>query len=178
MGPVTQEMKKRYTQVLMGMIDLAEAVYTPNTTGGALDILARGPLFKEQKNFRHGTGHGVGYLLSVHEGPNNIRPGNQEVFLPGMITSDEPGFYQDGEYGIRLEILLLSKEYGESEYGRFMCFEPLTLAPFEREAICKEMLSAKQLVWLNSYHQQVYNRLSPLMNQEEKAWLSEWCQKI
>ena len=150
-------------------------------SGANLDILVREPLWERGLDFNHGTGHGVGYLLNVHEGPQNInwkirsggRRGNTTPLEEGMLTSDEPGLYLEGKYGIRTENLLLCKKAEKNSYGQFMEFETVTLVPYEREAILTDMLTRKELDWLNAYHKKVYETVGPMLNEEEKAWLKE-----
>lgn len=177
LGALTEEEKHFYTAVLRGHLNLGAAQFRYGCTGLSLDILARQPLWEAGLDYNHGTGHGVGYLLNVHEGPNAFRwrvsPGRREdtVFEDGMITSNEPGFYLEGKFGIRIENLVLCKESLVNEYGKFMHFVPLTLCPYEREAILPEELSDRECALLDAYHQTVYDTLSPMMNDEERAWL-------
>ena len=177
LGPLTEEMKYHYTLVLRSHLDLAAAVFPTGCRGSALDYIARKPFWDVGLDYNHGTGHGVGYLLSVHEGPQNInyhgsRNGGPEASIDaGMITSDEPGFYLEGKYGIRLENLTLCVERDENEYGRFLGFEPLTMCPFELDAINVEELSEVQRKQLNAYHETIYQNLAPYFDDEEKAWL-------
>lgn len=174
LGPISDAMRKHYTAVLRGHLNLANAQFLHGCTGANLDYLARAPLWNMQLDYQHGTGHGVGYLLSVHEGPNQIRwratPG-AAIFEAGMITSNEPGLYLEGEYGIRLENLLLCVPRGESRYGRFLGFEPLTLVPFDRDAIELAQLSPHERTLLNQYHASVFKQLLPYLNKEEAGWL-------
>ncbi len=171
LGPLTGEMKEHYTLVLKGHIALAMAQFDEKTTGAQLDVLARQPLTGRGLNFNHGTGHGVGHLLSVHEGPNSISPRASAVgILPGMITSDEPGVYLEGKYGIRLENEVLCVKDGIGEGFRF---EPLTWCPWERDAILTELLSPEEFEWVDNYHRQVYETLKPYLDNETAAWLAE-----
>ena len=168
LGPLTEDMKRNYTLVLKSHIALASARFLEGTTGARLDKIARKPLAHEGLDFNHGTGHGVGHLLSVHEGPNKISPlGGSSVMREGMITSDEPGLYFEGRYGIRLEneILCVRGEDGLLE------FEPLTWCPWEREAILPDMLTEEEKDWLNRYHRAVYEKLQPLLDEETAGWL-------
>lgn len=180
----TEEQKKYYTAVLRGNIGLCAAKFLYGCSGVALDYAARQPLWELGCNFEHGTGHGVGYLLNVHEGPNAFRykilagPGQNPVLEEGMITSDEPGIYLEGRFGIRLENLILCVKREKNEYGQFMGFEPLTLVPFEREAIDTEQLSRKERAWLNAYHARVLETLTPYLDREEQAWLADACAPI
>lgn len=175
LGPLTEEMKRHYTMVLRGHMNLGGAVFKEGCCGGSLDVLARKPLWDAMLDYNHGTGHGVGYLLSVHEGPQNIRFGsgscNTVKLEPGMITSNEPGLYLEGQYGIRLENLVLCEKRMENEYGTFLGFEDLTMCPFELEAIVPEEMTAQEKRCLNSYHRKVYETLSPWFNEEERQWL-------
>jgi Xaa-Pro aminopeptidase len=170
-GPLTQEMKEHYTLVLKGHIALAAAQLDDNTSGAELDAMARGALNARGLNYNHGTGHGVGHLLSVHEGPNTINPRAAGVyFKPGMITSDEPGLYLEGKYGIRLEneILCVKDEEGDN-----MHFETITWCPWERDAIVKNMMSTDEIRWVDEYHETVYRTLSPYLDDETRMWLAE-----
>ena len=179
LGPLTREQKEMYTLVLKGHIRLADAVFLKGAAGMSLDVLARTPLWERGLDYNHGTGHGVGYLLSVHEGPNSFRyrpaatRGNDCVLEEGMITSDEPGIYLEGRFGIRLENLLVCARKRENTFGVFLGFEPLTMVPFDREAILGEMLSEKERNWLNTYHRKVFETLSPYLEEEERWWLRE-----
>ena len=181
-GELTREQKEHFTLVLQGHIRLAMAKFQQGCSGANLDILVRGPLWAKGLDFNHGTGHGVGYLLDVHEGPQNInwkihtsggRRGNATPLEEGMLTSDEPGLYLEGKYGIRTENLLLCRKAEKNEYGQFMEFETVTLVPYEREAILPEMLTREELEWLNHYHKKVYETIGPLLNEEERNWLKE-----
>lgn len=168
LGPITEEMKKHYTLVLKSHIALASARFPETTTGAQLDKIARKPLYDAGLDFNHGTGHGVGHLLGVHEGPNKISPlGGSSIIREGMITSDEPGLYFEGRYGIRLEneILCVRGEDGMLE------FEPITWCPWERDAIMPEMLTEAEKSWLNRYHRAVYEKLQPLLDEETAGWL-------
>lgn len=177
LGPLTPEMRHHYTMVLRGNLALAGAVFKKGCGGLNLDLLARAPFWEEGLDYNHGTGHGVGYLLNVHEGPQNIRyrlvngAAQDAPMEPGMITSDEPGIYLEGKYGIRLENLELCVERQVTDYGTFLGFDTLTLCPFERDAIVPEELSIKERAQLNAYHRKVFETLSPYFNEEETAWL-------
>ena len=179
-GELTQEQKEHFTLVLKGNIRLATAKFMYGMGGAHLDCLARGPLWERGLDFNHGTGHGVGFLLNVHEGPQNInwnsaiRPGGYVPLEEGVLISDEPGLYLEGRYGIRCENLLLCRKGEKNAYGQFMEFEVVTLVPFEREAILPELLGAEELAWLNAYHRHVYETIAPLLDsQEEREWLKE-----
>lgn len=175
-GRITDEQKRNYTAVLKGNLNLADAYFKYGATGVNLDYLARVPLWKLGLDYNHGTGHGVGYLLNVHEGPNNIRLKAAEgiaaaKFEEGMITSDEPGVYLEGQYGVRLENLLLCRRAEKSENGQFMKFETLTQVPFDRDAVIAEDMSDKELELLNIYHRNVYSQLAEYMTEDERLWL-------
>ena len=177
MGPVTDEQKKFFTAVLRGMLNLGNAKFRYGCTGVNLDYLARGPLWELGQDFNHGTGHGVGYLLNVHEGPNSFRwkvvPGNNAVLEEGMITSDEPGYYVEDGYGIRHENMIVCKKAEKTQFGQFMCFEFLTMVPFDLDAVVSEQMTAHERELLNNYHAQVYEKISPYLDEDEKAWLKE-----
>ena len=173
------EEKKDYTLVLKGHITLASAVFPLGTRGTQLDILARLPLWKNKLNFLHGTGHGVGHFLSVHEGPQSIRMNENSTLLkPGMVISNEPGVYKEGSHGIRTENLLLVTSAGKGMFGEYLQFETLTLCPICTKGIIKEMLSDEEVEWLNNYHHNVYQTISPLLAKEEKQWLKQATQAI
>ena len=170
LGPITDVMKAHYTAVLRCNIDLATAKFSAGTTGAQLDEIARKPLKDMGLDYNHGTGHGVGHILSCHEGPQIISPkGTRCPLYPGMITSDEPGVYIEGEYGIRLENELLCVELSSGLYA----FETITLCPFDREAILPNRLTDEELEYLNNYHQKVQETLTPLVSKEIAAWLAE-----
>lgn len=178
-GPLTDQMKKDYTMVLKGHINLATAIYPQGTRGSQLDILARKALWDEGLNYLHGTGHGIGHFLNVHEGPQNIRMNeNPTTLQPGMVTSNEPGLYRAGQYGIRIENLIRTKHEMTTEFGDFYSFETLTLCPIDTTPIVKEMLTEREIIWLNEYHKFVYDRLSPLLTEDEKQWLKEKTHEI
>ena len=183
LGPLKPEEKRDFTLVLKGMLNLASAKFPRGTTGLHLDAAARIPLWQYGLNFGHGTGHGVGYLLNVHESPNNISPairsGRQPVaFVPGMVTTDEPGLYVEGSHGIRTENELLCVESGESEYGTFYEFEVLTLAPIDLDAVDPACLNEEDIRRLNRYHKMVYERLAPYMTKDEQIWLAEYTREL
>ena len=183
LGPVTAKEKKYFTAVLRGNLNLAAAKFKYGCTGLNLDYLARGPLWELGEDYNHGTGHGVGYLLNVHEGPNSFRwknlPGNPAPVLEeGMITSDEPGYYLENEFGIRHENLVLCKKAEKTFFGQFMCFEPLTMVPFDLEGINPEEMTERERKLLNDYHQKVYKTISPYLDEEEKEWLKQATREI
>ena len=174
LGELTEEEKRDYTLVLKGHLQLQNASFPEGTCGTQLDILARLAMWKEGINYLHGTGHGVGHYLCVHEGPHQIRINNMPApIVAGMTVTDEPGIYKSERHGIRIENTLLVVDDKETEFGKFYKFEPLTLCPIETRAIVKEMLTDEEIEWFNQYHQMVYNRLQPLLNEEEQAWLKE-----
>lgn len=171
-GPLTQQMKEDYTMVLKGHIGIATAKFPQGTRGSQLDILARKALWDNGLNYLHGTGHGIGHFLNVHEGPQSIRMNENPTTLEvGMVTSNEPGLYRSGKYGIRIENLILTKYEMDTEFGTFYSFETLTLCPIDKTPIIKEMLTKTEIEWLNQYHKSVYDRLSPSLTIEEKIWL-------
>lgn len=174
LGPLNEEEKTDYTLVLKGFLQLQNAVFPEGTCGTQLDVLARQAMWKAGVNFFHGTGHGVGHFLCVHEGPHQIRMNHMPAILrPGMTVTDEPGIYKAGRHGIRIENTLLIVPAIESEFGSFMKFEPLTLCPIDKEAIMTDMLSDEEITWFNEYHQMVYSQLSEKLNKEEQEWLKE-----
>ena len=183
LGPVTAKEKKYFTAVLRGNLNLAVAKFKYGCTGLNLDYLARGPLWELGEDYNHGTGHGVGYLLNVHEGPNSFRwknlSGNPAPVLEeGMITSDEPGYYLENEFGIRHENLVLCKKAEKTSFGQFMCFEPLTMVPFDLEGINPQEMTERERKLLNNYHQKVYTTISPYLDEEEKEWLKQATREI
>ncbi len=175
MGHVSKEQKAHYTAVLQGNLRLADAVFKEGLCGANLDYIAREPLYRLGLDFNHGTGHGVGYVLNVHEGPNGFRMRYDKngTFREGMVTSDEPGFYQEGSHGIRLENLIVCAAKQETEYGKFLCFEPLTLVPFDTEAIDETMLTERDKQLLTAYHRKVYDAIADRLDEAERAWLAE-----
>ena len=172
MGPLTDEQKKVYTLVLKGHIDLQMLHFPEGATGTQLDAIARQPLWQAGLNFLHGTGHGVGSYLNVHEGPHQIRmewkPAKLQV---GMTVTDEPGVYLEGRFGVRIENTLLVVPIGETECGRFLGFETLTLCPIDVRPIIREMLTLEERQWLNDYHTMVYQRLKGYLKEDEVRWL-------
>ena len=174
-GPLTDNERRYYTWTLQSHIDMARAVFLDYCTGFALDSFARGPLWQHKINYRCGTGHGVGFISGVHEGPQSLRPNNAVVFKPGMTITDEPGVYETDEVGIRIENELECVDLGENQYGHWLGFAPLTMVPISTEPVLVDELSRAQLDWLNDYHAHVYATLSPRLNEEEKAWLQAKC---
>ena len=179
MGPVTDEEKEHFTLVLMSMLRLGDVKFLHGCRGLSLDYAAREPLWRRGLNYEHGTGHGVSYLSSVHERPNGIRfkmvPERQDnaVMEAGMITSDEPGVYIDGSHGIRTENLVLCVEDEKNEYGQFLRFEYLTYVPVDLEVIDRGIMSDRDVKLLNRYHEQVYEKISPYLDEDERVWLAE-----
>ena len=174
LGPLTDEEKTDYTLVLKGHLQLQNAHFPAGTCGTQLDVLARSAMWKCGINYMHGTGHGIGHFLCVHEGPHQVRMNHVPTLLePGMILTDEPGIYKAGRHGIRIENTLLIVPAQETEFGKFYRFEPLTLCPIDKKAIAIEILTDEELAWFNEYHQMVYNRLCPFLSEEENAWLKE-----
>ena len=179
LGNLTEEEKTDYTLILKGHIALATAVFPEGTRGAQLDVLARLPIWKQHMNYLHGTGHGVGHFLNVHEGPQSIRMNENPIPLqPGMVTSNEPGVYKAGSHGIRTENLLLTVPAGEGMFGNYLKFETITLCPICRKGIIKELLTAEEIEWLNEYHRVVYEKLSPDLDNDEKEWLKEACKPL
>lgn len=179
MGKTTVEEILHYTLVLQGHIRLSMAKFPEGTTGAQLDILAREPLWKHGLNFGHGTGHGVGYFLGVHEGPQSISSkGFKAALKEGMITSNEPGLYIEGKYGIRIENLVLTKFREDGLYQKFLEFETLTLFPYDLNLIDPEILLSEEIEWINNYHGDVKNRLAPYLTYDEFKWLEEKAREI
>lgn len=174
LGPLTEEQKRVYTLVLKGHIKLELAKFPDGAAGTQIDALARECLWREGLNYLHGTGHGVGSYLNVHEGPHQIRMEWKPTPLrAGMTVTDEPGIYLEGRFGVRIENTLLIKNYMESEFGRFLQMEPLTLCPIDTTPILRHLLSDEEQIWLDRYHEIVYEKISPFLTQEEKEWLRE-----
>lgn len=176
LGPVSDAQKDAYTRVLIGHLRLAHAKFLKGCTGTSLDILAREKLWEIGMDYRCGTGHGVGHLLNVHEGPNAFRwkkssQAEDDTLVPGMITTNEPGVYVDGSYGIRIENELLCVEDETNEYGQFLTFEPITFCPIDTEAIDLSLMSDEDIARLNAYHAKVREVISPYLDQDEKQWL-------
>lgn len=180
LGNPTAQEKHDFTLVLKGHLALQRAKFPVGTTGCQLDVLARMPLWQEAMTYGHGTGHGVGHFLGCHEGPQSIRTNLVDVkLMPGMITSNEPGLYKTGEYGIRTENLLLTVEADKTEeFGDFLTFEPLTLYPYDLELIDRSMLTREEVAQINDYHLMVRERITPLLNADEAAWLASKTREI
>ncbi len=183
LGTVTAAQKQHYTLVLKGHIALAKMQFPRGTVGIQLDAIARQYLWEEALNYGHGTGHGVGFFLNVHEAPQGFAASTttsrgKTALVPGMFTSNEPGFYKTGAYGIRIENLVLTREAIKNEFGDFLKFETLTLFPIDQSLIEKSMLTPREIAWLNDYHALVFEKLAPAVDAAEKAWLKEKCAKL
>ena len=179
LGPLTEEQKHIYTLVLKGHIQIELCKFPSGTSGTQLDVLARQALWREGLNYLHGTGHGVGTYLNVHEGPHQIRmEWKPAPLVAGMTVTDEPGIYLAGKFGVRIENTLLVTPYKETEFGKFLQFDSLTLCPIDKAPILTDLLTQEELDWLNAYHQRVFDTLSPHLNQEEADWLREACAPI
>ena len=179
LGKLTDEQKRDFTLVLKGFIALSSVKYLYGATGSNLDVLARQPIWQYGLDYKCGTGHGVGFFLNVHEGPQSIRNDNNNVILEkGMIITNEPGIYLEGKYGIRIENMMLVVEDEKTEFGQFMKFETITYCPIDLAGINKDMLTESEKQWLNNYHQEVYTKLAPYLNEEERVWLREETREI
>jgi Xaa-Pro aminopeptidase len=179
LGGLTQEEKEDYTLVLKGTIEGSQAIFPTGTRGYQIDAITRRPLWETLRNYGHGTGHGVGFFLNVHEGPQVFNAAAIDVAVePGMITSIEPGLYRVGKHGIRIENLVLTRRAGSSEFGDFLDFETLTICYIATDLIEKSLLDKKHIAWLNNYNQWVFDQLSTHLTVEEKIWLADKCQAI
>lgn len=180
LGNITEEEKSHFTSVCRAMVRLSQAKFLYGVNGYYLDILARGILWEQGLNYNHGTGHGVGHVLNVHEGPNGVRCDNRNsaTLEEGMITTNEPGFYKAGSHGIRIENEMLCKKGVKNEFGQFMEFEPLTIAPIDLDAIDATLMKDDEKEYLNTYHKHVFDTLSPFLTEEEVAWLKEYTRSI
>ncbi|RKF39736.1 Xaa-Pro aminopeptidase [Sphingobacterium siyangense] len=179
LGGLTQEEKEDYTLVLKGTIEGSQAIFPTGTRGYQIDAITRRPLWETLRNYGHGTGHGVGFFLNVHEGPQVFNAAAIDVAIePGMITSIEPGLYRVGKHGIRIENLVLTRRAGSSEFGDFLDFETLTICYIATDLIEKSLLDKKHIAWLNNYNQWVFDQLSTHLTVEEKNWLADKCQAI
>ena len=176
LGPLTDQEKHIYTLVLKGHIQIELCKFPSGASGTQIDILARKDMWREGLNYLHGTGHGVGTYLNVHEGPHQFRmEWKPAPLVAGMTITDEPGIYLAGKFGVRIENTLLITYYNETEFGKFLQFKPLTLCPIDKKPIVKEMLLPEEIEWLNDYHQQVLDALSPRLDEGEMGWLKEAC---
>lgn len=184
LGPITEEMRTNFTRVCRSNINLASAKFLYGCTGINLDVLAREPLWEAELDYKHGTGHGVGYVLNVHEGPNAFRwkvtpkRGEDSILEEGMITTDEPGLYIENAYGIRTENELICRKGNKNEYGQFMYFENLTYVPIDLDAIDPKQMSAQEKTRLNDYHAMVFEKVSPYLTKEEVEFLREYTRAI
>ena len=174
LGPITEEQRHIYTLVLKGHLQLQNLKFPLGASGTQLDLVARKDLWREGLNYMHGTGHGVGAFLNVHEGPHQIRMEYKPApMVAGMTVTDEPGIYLEGQFGVRTENTLLVVPYQETAFGTFLQFEPLTLCPIDKSAIDFSLMTEEEIDWLDDYHQMVYDRLSPYLDEEERTWLKE-----
>ena len=179
LGEITEYERKCFTWALQCHIRLEQATWLYGCTGEQLDMIARQPLWKHSLDFKHGTGHGVGHVLIVHEGPNVIRW--QQAYTPfeaGMITSDEPGIYIEGQFGIRHENEVLAVNLDKNAYGQFMGFEPLTWVPFDVDGLAVDEMEPAEVAWLNAYHAKVYEKVSPYLNEQQRQWLAHACRPL
>ena len=178
LGPLTDEQRQVYTLVLKGHIQLELAVFPEGCSGTQIDALAREPLWRAGLNFLHGTGHGVGSYLNVHEGPHQVRMEYRPApLLAGMTITDEPGVYLEDRFGVRLENTLLTVPYSETSFGSFLAMQSLTICPFAMEPVIKEWLTHEELAWLNAYHKMVLEILSPHLTDDEQQWLRTYIER-
>ena len=174
LGPLTDLEREDYTLGMKAMVDLAMAVFPEETPGCRIDAIARRPLWQSMRNFGHGTGHGVGNVLSVHEGPQSIRQNlKNQPLLPGMITSDEPGIYREGFHGIRHENMILCVPAGENEFGRWLKFETLTMTYLDTAPLVRELMDAAEIIWINYFNKTVFDAVSPFISADERSWLKK-----
>lgn len=184
LGPIPENVRKDFTNVVRGMIRLSKAKFLYGCRGYNLDILARGPLWEEGVDYKCGTGHGIGFVLNVHEGPNGFRWKVREdiddscILEEGMVTTNEPGVYVENSHGIRIENEIVVRKAEKNEYGQFMDFEVITFAPIDLDAIDESLILKDENVYLNNYHKQVYDKISPYLNEEEKQWLKTYTREI
>jgi len=179
LGELTQAEKEDYTIVLKGTIEGSQAIFPVGTRGYQIDAITRRPIWQTLRNYGHGTGHGVGFFLNVHEGPHTFNPSNVDVAIEeGMITSIEPGLYRVGQYGIRIENLVLSQKVANNEFGEFMDFETLTLCYIATDLVEPSLLAQSHIDWLNAYNKMVYDRVSPFLEEGEQLWLADKCKAI
>ena len=179
LGECSDLEREDYTLVLKGMIQLAMAVFPEGTPGCRLDVLARNALWRVRRNFGHGTGHGVGFCLGVHEGPQSIRQDlNAQPLVPGMVTSDEPGIYRQGQHGVRHENILLCVDAGSNGFGKWLSFETLTVCHIDTAPVVRSMMTEEEAEWLNRYNASVYERLSPLLPEDVSQWLKSKVQPL
>ena len=184
LGPIPENVRKDFTNVVRGMIRLSKAKFLYGCRGYNLDILARGPLWEEGVDYKCGTGHGIGFVLNVHEGPNGFRWKVREdiddtcILEEGMVTTNEPGVYVENSHGIRIENEIVVRKAEKNEYGQFMDFEVITFAPIDLDAIDESLILKDEKIYLNNYHKQVYDKISPYLNEEEKQWLKTYTREI
>lgn len=184
LGPIPKNVRRDFTNVVRGMIRLSKAKFLYGCRGYNLDILARGPLWEEGIDYKCGTGHGIGFVLNVHEGPNGFRWKVREdiddtcILEEGMVTTNEPGVYVENSHGIRIENEIVVRKAEKNEYGQFMDFEVITFAPIDLDAIDESLILKDEKVYLNNYHKQVYDKISPYLNEEEKQWLKTYTREI
>lgn len=184
LGPIPENVRKDFTNVVRGMIRLSKAKFLYGCRGYNLDILARGPLWEEGIDYKCGTGHGIGFVLNVHEGPNGFRWKVREgiddncILEEGMVTTNEPGVYVENSHGIRIENEIVVRKSDKNEYGQFMDFEVITFAPIDLDAIDESLILEDERIYLNNYHKQVYDKISPYLNEEEKHWLKTYTREI
>ena len=184
LGPIPENVRKDFTNVVRGMIRLSKAKFLYGCRGYNLDILARGPLWEEGVDYKCGTGHGIGFVLNVHEGPNGFRWKVREdiddscILEEGMVTTNEPGVYVENSHGIRIENEIVVRKAEKNEYGQFMDFEVITFAPIDLDAIDESLILKDEKVYLNNYHKQVYDKISPYLNEEEKQWLKTYTREV
>ena len=184
LGPILEKIRRDFTNVVRGMIRLSKAKFLYGCRGYNLDILARGPLWEEGIDYKCGTGHGIGFVLNVHEGPNGFRWKVREgiddtcILEEGMVTTNEPGVYVENSHGIRIENEIVVRKAEKNEYGQFMDFEVITFAPIDLDAIDESLLLKDERVYLNNYHKQVYDKIAPYLNEEEKQWLKIYTREI
>ena len=184
LGPIPENVRKDFTNVVRGMIRLSKAKFLYGCRGYNLDILARGPLWEEGIDYKCGTGHGIGFVLNVHEGPNGFRWKVREdiddtcILEEGMVTTNEPGVYVENSHGIRIENEIVVRKAEKNKYGQFMDFEVITFAPIDLDAIDESLILKDEKVYLNNYHKQVYDKISPYLNEEEKQWLKTYTREI
>ena len=179
LGPLTEEQRRVYTFVLKAHLQLQNLIFPAGASGTQLDAVARREVWREGLNYLHGTGHGVGSYLNVHEGPHQIRMQWVPAPLkPGMTVTDEPGVYLEGRFGVRIENTLLVVKHSETEFGQFLAFEPLTLCPIDKSPIVVKLLTEEERLWLNDYHRMVYEKLSPYLDEEERKWLESQTSSI
>ena len=184
LGPIPENVRKDFTNVVRGMIRLSKAKFLYGCRGYNLDILARGPLWEEGIDYKCGTGHGIGFVLNVHEGPNGFRWKVREdiddtcILEEGMVTTNEPGVYVENSHGIRIENEIVVRKAEKNEYGQFMDFEVITFAPIDLDAIDVNLMMKDEIEYLNNYHKKVYEKISPFLNQDEKEWLKKYTREI